>query len=940
MEQLTGNQINYIIQKLMELNDGLTLSDLNELSLYIGIEEIDPIEYSTSNNSNYVLTNQFKKILNEIGQKVQDLDPNKIYDILKNIDYYYIDDFFTLMNDETKEKILNTPVNYFLRLKLIISIQDDDKKMKLIDSQLDSPAKVTIVNSIKDEEKRIQAIKKLEEPEQSALVKGLKSDENKIKVIKLLKSNEYKARAISYLNDDNTKLEMLQQIPKEFQKIIIKTIKDDFIKKSLIDKIENIEEKKEIIKTLKSDKLKLQYIEELNIPVDEIINFISSEEILLKLIQKNNLSETEIYNLVMNKFKKDENKIEALKKIQNEELKLKIILSIKDDNIKIQFLKNIKDEITKIEVIQTLEEDENKLKAMLQIQDRKLSINIRKSLKLEAIQKYRKEILEYEGITEDIEQKIQILQEMEKKNSELYSTIDFNMLDKDIITSFNKDQFEQLICYPEVERNIIELKKDNKRWKIFKKIFNTISKDAENWDIKLSRILDQLNSKEYQELIGNISEHEVDIEKLIKVMQSPNYFGIKTVKDLENYSQIKKEICDKIMNDDIDSLDEETLIQILQMNDLDQIRFAILQKLYGQDLESTKKIIEKYGQDLETLDQNSDEVIYVKALKKIMATNDINLLKKYYSVDRGLEEELVDLVAIENKLKHDYGKQFNKNLLQPQDLEKGEIEGTLKVGTNFRMIITSVAPYVKSIPKNFAEDWNRNNIKSRGFCCSYITNDMIGTAKIPHLCYGFSQMSEDALMLSGPTDIFSSTKYLEAKARSNEIYYSPENQVNNTEFMGIGATYNEMVFKREQEGQRKQPDYIIVFQENGRIPNMQKAMKAQKQWKEYGLYLPIIIVDKDECAKANKAEIENMIKNCESLKDYEKILNKINNNCKWREGFEQYKEQLETLKKTKEFMKKCYEETSAVQRHKVSNKITIRNNQSQNQIKKKDDEQK
>ena len=83
-----------------------------------------------------------------------------------------------------------------------------------------------------------------------------------------------------------------------------------------------------------------------------------------------------------------------------------------------------------------------------------------------------------------------------------------------------------------------------------------------------------------------------------------------------------------------------------------------------------------------------------------------------------------------------------------------------------------------------------------------------------------------------------------------------------------------------------------------------------------------------------------MIKNCESLEDYKKILNKINNNCKWREGFEQYKEQLETLKKTKEFMKKCYDKTSAVQRHKVSNKITIRNNQSQNQIKKKDDEQK
>ena len=40
------------------------------------------------------------------------------------------------------------------------------------------------------------------------------------------------------------------------------------------------------------------------------------------------------------------------------------------------------------------------------------------------------------------------------------------------------------------------------------------------------------------------------------------------------------------------------------------------------------------------------------------------------------------------------------------------------------MIITSVAPYVKSIPKNFAEDWNRNNLTSRGFYEFGSTNDL------------------------------------------------------------------------------------------------------------------------------------------------------------------------------------------------------------------------
>ena len=50
-----------------------------------------------------------------------------------------------------------------------------------------------------------------------------------------------------------------------------------------------------------------------------------------------------------------------------------------------------------------------------------------------------------------------------------------------------------------------------------------------------------------------------------------------------------------------------------------------------------------------------------------------------------------------------------------------------------------------------------------------------------------------------------------------EKYYSPENQINNKQ------RYNEMDFRRVQDGEKKQPDYILLFRENGEIANMEEA---------------------------------------------------------------------------------------------------------------------
>ena len=228
---------------------------------------------------------------------------------------------------------------------------------------------------------------------------------------------------------------------------------------------------------------------------------------------------------------------------------------------------------------------------------------------------------------------------------------------------------------------------------------------------------------------------------------------------------------------------------------------------------------------------------------------------------------------MERMLKTEYCKLYNKDLFNVKDAEKlPDGENLYSAGTDFKMIITSVgAYYTNNSVIDYKKDWNKPKIGSQHFCASYIRNDMLGHAPVPHICYGFCEMVEDSLMLSGPMDLISSGVSFESTARSNERYLAPNNQIANT----IG--YNEMDFRRIQEGKKKQPDYIVVFRKNGNIPNMDKAEKASK---DFG-GLPIVVIDEDECLASERKKAEEMFEEYKKTNDPQigaKLLEKLKNN--------------------------------------------------------------
>lgn len=312
------------------------------------------------------------------------------------------------------------------------------------------------------------------------------------------------------------------------------------------------------------------------------------------------------------------------------------------------------------------------------------------------------------------------------------------------------------------------------------------------------------------------------------------------------------------------------------MNDesstIDQKIEAVVQKIFRHDLSYAWKMIDKYGYDIDNID-DCDMKDYIKTLKLINESIDLDETD-LHEIFEQCDFADIDKVSAERELKREFCKKYLEDLYAPKESDRQA--GTTNIyeaGTSFKIIMTSVSPFSdsKRTIENYKTDWNRPVISTQHFCASYIRNDMISTPPIPHICYGFSNMKADSLMLSGTEDVYSSSRTFVSTANYNEVYYTPNEQINNTN------SYNEIDFRRIQGGEKIQPDYIIIFRKDGQIDNLEEAQRASEQWDG----MPIVVVDVDDCLKAERDRVEEKLaeyKKHPSQKLAEEIKQKIRNN--------------------------------------------------------------
>lgn len=734
--------------------------------------------------------------------------------------------------------------------------------------------------------------------------------------------DDYKSKFLAILkSEDIVKLEALDKNKWDEldEKRIIENLKEDSLKIKALDKFkehinikmsgyepEIIEEKfsmyeASIISTIKDDNAKMLFVDRISEKNDlygkrlEIALSISDEKIRYDCMQK--LSEDE--KLIVISASTDNFKEKLIEELKQDNEKIYIIKSFNDDKLKLKYIDKVNNTADQVDIVISMNDDDIKFQTFEKVNPETITIlRIAGTFNFEMVSDNISLFVGKElGINvNDIQVKkiIETIEEMGTRNNEVLKTIRFGLLDEKYLESLGKDKIDIIACYPKAQEKLLSL--NESQYNIFKITLDSYIKNEEQaeWQTFADRLLSSISSGTYDKLIDNILEqndNEIPIDILNILSNEINYFNVTSIEDIKNIDLTKQRVYDLIENNSENNEEElKKYPQIYKMNNLDRKKFIVLQKVYGQDALDVNSILEKFGEDIDKIkfeDKDIDLKYYIESLKNISKIDDEKVLDMLIS-DNSIGSLKINSISIERTLKSIYAREFNKGLVKAkvlQDIEQNGLEGyNVKVaGTELEMIITSVAPFYENSPENYCSDWNRETLSSQGFCCSYIRNDMLGTAEIPHFCYGFEEMEDDSLMLSGAKDINSKTNKLKPTSWDEaEKYYSPDNQINNTSKV---CSYNEMVYKRTQNGERKQPSYIVLFKSDEKINNgqLKKAKKAVDDYKKEGIDLPIVIINKDEIAESEKNKIDSKVEEyitTRDVKQLEQIKQKISNNKK------------------------------------------------------------
>ena len=702
-----------------------------------------------------------------------------------------------------------------------------EKKIKKIESE---------ILGLTDEQKldKLQDDEELTSLQVSVIVRSIQSPKVRIKALgRVRRFIDTQQEIIDSLDNDELRLQALDYVEEKIKAIIIKSMESpEYILKALPSV--NDDYKAKIVSEKDNDDLKLKslgLISRENIHLrDKIIVTMSKLKNVLQACKENNVySKSEIEHWILN----------SLRGLVDE-----------DDEI-LEFLES--------DVFGYDMADIDKYVAIASIKDNLLRL---KSLTFIKGKYERKEKAEW--IVKDLDdpEVKQLVERMISKNADLLKNIDFRFFDKKYLDTLGEDRINVISCFPQIQNSIIQL--NDTQLYVFDRCIDVYLKDHPNideWTVLADEILKNIN--EYGELFSNLGEvddvkelSDDDIRALTNIIQNNNFFEIKDINDVRNVEQIRS----KKLNGIIEG-----------KYYLYEKREAVIQKLFGFSGNYFDSCLEKFGKDIENIDEGYSKD-FIRALKEIKDIDDEEVLKEIFDSCSALE---VDKTLIERDLKTEYCKKFNEGLYRIKDEDL--VEGTTneyEAGTDFKIIMTAVGAYSGINPENYKLDWNRPSLSSQHMCTSYIRNDMIGTAPINNICYGFSSMKEDALMLSSNADIGSSAEGFVSTSVGAEAYYAPNGQIDHTEI------YNEMDFRRIQDGKKKQPDYILVFRKNGEITKIEEARKAARQWGE-NPPMPIVIVDIDKCLSEERKKVDEMLEQYHengSIELAKQIHQKVRNN--------------------------------------------------------------
>lgn len=498
----------------------------------------------------------------------------------------------------------------------------------------------------------------------------------------------------------------------------------------------------------------------------------------------------------------------------------------------------------------------------------------------------------------------ELLQELLTRNKNLLETLDIRMLDKDLVDLFGKARLERIITDRFKQENILELSKEDLQTYSYILNYNLV-----NFNERISNLNPSSCENLNLEQLQNLSEE--DRLKAISIILSNSEFRLSNLSQLKDYYEKRREMCKQIIDNpkvaekeyekDMKSEKEISLFpftflqEMKDLNELDRIRYGIIQAKYGMNLEKAKILCSAFGNDIDQVEQLEDTRI-IKELKIILQENNIDRLRQI-----NLDENYANYEGTMNiipNLKNAYLHKYKKTLYQVNEEDyigtqsvkikgkKTDVKIYNVLGKNndradFNMILTSMGGiyFYNHNYDDLKEDWDRAD-KNHTISCSYIGNDFLGVVDEKYLL-GFSDIKENELLQARYQDagtVDCPFEIFEDLVNSN--FLTPQREINSSKI------YNELLVERkvERNGElvNRTPTFAVFIAEKLEDINNKKNFR----WREIKrlaaeLDIPIAVIDGTQCTKLELEKVQEMVRVVKEERRMDlipEIIHKLENN--------------------------------------------------------------
>ena len=427
-------------------------------------------------------------------------------------------------------------------------------------------------------------------------------------------------------------------------------------------------------------------------------------------------------------------------------------------------------------------------------------------------------------------------------NEDIFSSINLELFQSKYHCLYSKDGYEKLFAmsgYSEIQDKIVYIGNysnqtdktiGEKNVLLLSKMLecaytNNNGEKIEEWVTCFNQIVSvfEKNISLYTMIAKNQDElDEVMLKNLTMYALGKHEFEIKSIDDLRKYREIRKAYIEKR----------------LQSTDLINVKGALLEKTFGISYQTALDLYKPYCEGVLRGEKIFDPnlVIFFKQLNIIMKQTNIKRLKEVatrINITPNLDEK--DYIHIGTMIKKRLLKEYNSSLYYPSGKPSDDINGVKLYkaagedgARQFNLSIHVLGAYSSFNPDtegfNFKENWTRPLINNHGICTSYIGNNHLGAASIESCVLGFTNYENGSLLLSGPSDIYSTnaTFDISGDELGKCTFLLPNDMKDSTR-----KNHNEMVFERRVEDQKRMPSYVVYF-----CDDYEKAKRRYERYKK------------------------------------------------------------------------------------------------------------